>query len=145
MRVVSTRRSVSLLPQGDGVLVGHGAEIRHYHDRDGDGVADDHEVLLRGFGVQDSHLMPHQFTLGPGGWVYMAQGAFNRSDVLAGGEPPVEFDYCKLGRFRLRGEPFFETVAFGRSSSPNTPSAVMPRASKSGSAFAASTINSGTS
>ena len=35
------------------------------------------EVILTGFGVQDSHLFPHQFMRAPGDWIWMAQGAFN--------------------------------------------------------------------
>jgi putative membrane-bound dehydrogenase-like protein len=103
---------MGLLPWKDGAIVGLGPEIVFLGDADGDGKADSREVLVKGFGVQDSHLMPHQFTMMPGGWVGMAQGAFNRSAVVAGGKEPVSFDYCKLGRFRPDGSEF-EVIGYG--------------------------------
>ncbi|CAN5235008.1 hypothetical protein BH23VER1_BH23VER1_01460 [soil metagenome] len=103
---------MGILPYKDGAIVGQGPDILFFQDTDANGTADRKEVLLTGFGVQDSHLMPHQFTRVPGGWVLVAQGAFNRSDVVASGRPPVEFDYCKLGRFQLDGSEF-ETVGWG--------------------------------
>ena len=103
---------MAVLPYKDGALVGQGSEILFLRDTDQDGKADKREVLVTGFGIQDSHLLPHQFTFGPGGWVYMAQGAFNRSNVRAGKNPPVKFDYCKLGRFKPDGS-VFETVGAG--------------------------------
>ncbi len=103
---------MGLLPWKNGAIVGQGPEIQFLDDTDGDGKADKKEVLVTGFGVQDSHLMPHQFTMLPGGWIAMAQGAFNRSQVVAGGNGPVSFDYCKMGRFRPDGSRF-ETIAYG--------------------------------
>ena len=103
---------MGLLPWHDGAIVGQGPEILFLGDSDGDGKADSRKVLVKGFGVQDSHLMPHQFTMLPGGWIGMAQGAFNRSEVVAGDRPPVSFDYCKMGRFRPDGSDF-ETISYG--------------------------------
>ena len=103
---------MGLLPWKDGVIVGQGPEIQFLDDTDADGKADKKEVLVKGFGVQDSHLMPHQFTMMPGGWIAMAQGAFNRSAVIAGDKPPVSFDYCKMGHFRPDGSDF-ETIGVG--------------------------------
>jgi hypothetical protein len=53
----------------------HGPDIVLLHDIDNDGRADKREVILTGFGVQDSHLFPHQFMRAPAGWIWMAQGA----------------------------------------------------------------------
>ena len=103
---------MGILPWKDGAIVGQGPEILFFGDENGDGKADSKKVLVRGFGVQDSHLLPHQFTMMPGGWIAMAQGAFNRSQVVAGQNPPVSFDYCKMGRFRPDGS-HFETIAYG--------------------------------
>src|SRR5439155_2564258 len=72
---------LGVLPYRDGVFVGHGRDILFLRDTDGDGKADKREVVLTGFGIQDSHLFPHQFTRGPGEWFYLAQGAFNYSKV----------------------------------------------------------------
>jgi putative membrane-bound dehydrogenase-like protein len=104
---------LGLLPYGNGALVQHGSEIRLYEDSDGDGKADGHRVILEGFGIQDSHLLPHQFDRAPSGWVYVAQGLFNSSTVrrpgglpFADGRKQVAFNQCKLARFRPDGSAF---------------------------------------
>lgn len=97
---------MAVLPYKDGAFVGHGPDILFIK---ADGTR---EVVLTGFGIQDSHLLPHRFTRGPGGWVYLAQGAFNRSQVRARGAAPVEFNQCKVGRFKLDGS-VFEVVGWG--------------------------------
>jgi putative heme-binding domain-containing protein len=109
---------LGVLPYRDGAFVQYGPEIRFYRDTDGDGRADEHETVLDGFGVQDSHLFPHQFTRVPGGWILLAQGLFNRSTVTPPGNKPfvdgsreVRFDACKLGRFRPDGSAFESLTA----------------------------------
>lgn len=104
---------LGLLPWKNGALVQYGPEIRYYVDRNGDGKADGHEVLLGGFGIQDSHLFPHQFERSPGGWFYLAQGLFNRSEVVRpdgsafrDGSREIAFNQCKLARARLDGSAF---------------------------------------
>jgi putative membrane-bound dehydrogenase-like protein len=104
---------LGVLPTKRGALVQYGTEIREYFDTDGDGKADGHEVILEGFGTQDSHLFPHQFEHAAGGWIYVAQGLFNRSTVtrpggkpFVNGENSVTFDQCKLARFRTDGSEF---------------------------------------
>jgi len=104
---------LGLLPYKDGALVQYGHEIRYYADRNKDGKADGHEVLLDGFGIQDSHLFPHQFERTPGGWFYLAQGLFNYSKVVrpdgsafASGPKEIAFNQCKLGRAKLDGSDF---------------------------------------
>ena len=68
---------LGVLPWGDGALVQYGPDIRWYRDTNADGRADQHAVVLTGFGTQDSHLFPHQFYRQPGGWIMVAQGLFN--------------------------------------------------------------------
>ncbi len=104
---------LSVLPARGGAFVQYGPEIRFYRDRDGDGRADGHETILEGFGIQDSHLFPHQFTRVPGNWILLAQGLFNSSQVkrpagaaFADGSTEIRFDACKLGRFRPDGAAF---------------------------------------
>ena len=104
---------LGVLPYRDGAFVQYGPEIRFYRDADGDGRADGHETVLEGFGIQDSHLFPHQFTRVPGGWILLAQGLFNSSQVrrpggiaFADGAADVRFEACKLGRFRPDGSVF---------------------------------------
>jgi putative heme-binding domain-containing protein len=97
---------LGVLPWRDGALVQYGADIRWYRDTDADGRADQHSVVLTGFGTQDSHLFPHQFYRQPGGWILLAQGLFNYSTVrrpdgqpFADGSTAHGFNQCKLGRF----------------------------------------------
>ena len=109
---------LSVLPYRDGAFVQYGPEIRFYRDTSGDGRADTHEIVLEGFGVQDSHLFPHQFTRVPGGWFLLAQGLFNTSQVkrpggvaFADGENEIRFDACKLARFKPDGSAFESLTA----------------------------------
>ena len=106
---------LGLLPDldGNGVIVQYGTQIRRYLDTDKDGKADKFDVLLDGFGIQDSHLLPHQFERAPGGWIYLAQGLFNDSTVrrpgglpFADGSKEKAFKACKLARFRPDGSDF---------------------------------------
>jgi putative membrane-bound dehydrogenase-like protein len=104
---------LGILPMKDGVLAQYGTQIRRYIDDDRDGRADRHEVVLEGFGVQDSHLFAHQFERAPGGWIHLAQGAFNSSNVrrpgglaFADGAESIPFNHCKLGRFKPDGSLF---------------------------------------
>ena len=110
---------LGVLPYRDGAFVHYGPEIRFYRDTNDDGRADAHETVLEGFGVQDSHLFPHQFTRVPGGWILFAQGLFNTSTVkrpadapFADGTLQVRFDACKLGRFKADGS-LFESLTAG--------------------------------
>src|SRR4051812_7062056 len=52
---------LGVLPYKNGCYVQHGHDIAFLEDTDGDGKADKRTVILTGFGVQDSHLFPHQF------------------------------------------------------------------------------------
>jgi putative membrane-bound dehydrogenase-like protein len=100
---------LGILPYKDGCYVQHGPDIVFLRDTDGDGKADKREVILTGFGVQDSHLFPHQFMRAPGGWIWMAQGAFNYSKVSRPGEPPekaIQFDQTRMAKFRPDGSEF---------------------------------------
>jgi hypothetical protein len=61
--------------------VAHGSEILRLRDHDGDGRADDRTALLRGFGVQDSHTMAHQFMWLPDGSVLTIQGVLGSGGI----------------------------------------------------------------
>ena len=91
---------------GDKCYALHGHDILLLTDTDGDGKADKREVVLTGFGVQDSHLFPHQFTRAPGGWIWMAQGAFNNGTVLDKSGKMTEFPSTRMARFRPDGTGF---------------------------------------
>jgi len=104
-----------MLPWGNGdtCYVQHGHDLKLYKDTNGDGKADTHEVILTGFGVQDSHLFPHQFTRAPGGWIWMAQGLFNNSKVhKPGSDVVVDWPKCSMARMRPDGSEF-EVISTG--------------------------------
>ncbi|MGB2092189.1 MAG: PVC-type heme-binding CxxCH protein [Akkermansiaceae bacterium] len=100
---------LGILPwgKGDSAYVMHGTNLLLLTDTDADGKADQREVVLTGFGIQDSHLFPHQFTRAPGGWIWMAQGLFNDSEVKKpGSEKAVTWRKCSMARMRPDGDAF---------------------------------------
>jgi putative membrane-bound dehydrogenase-like protein len=98
---------------GDTCYVQHGHDLKLYKDMNGDGKADTFDVVLTGFGVQDSHLFPHQFTRAPGGWIWMAQGLFNNSKVhKPGSDVVVDWPKCSMARMRPDGSEF-EVISTG--------------------------------
>jgi len=97
---------LGMLPNKDGVYVQHGPNIEFLRDTDGDGKADKKEIILTGFGVQDSHLFPHQFTRAPGNWIWMAQGAFNYGKVKTSKGVEQQFDQTRMAKFRYDGSDF---------------------------------------
>jgi putative membrane-bound dehydrogenase-like protein len=59
-----------------GVFVAQPPYLLFYPDRNGDDVPDgDPEVLLSGFGMEDSHALANSLQWGPDGWLYGAQGS----------------------------------------------------------------------
>lgn len=107
---------LGLLPwgNGDSAYILHGHDVKLFKDTNGDGKSDESRVVLTGFGVQDSHLFPHQFTRAPGGWIWMAQGLFNNSKVHKPGEDANVVDYpkCSMARMRPDGSEF-EVTSLG--------------------------------
>ena len=66
-----------VLPDGrGGAYVAHAEELIHLTDLDGDGKADKKQVLLSGFGTEDTHHTLHRLSWGPGGLLYMLQGYY---------------------------------------------------------------------
>lgn len=100
---------LGILPWGNGdtCYALHGHDLLLLKDTNGDGKSDQREVILTGFGVQDSHLFPHQFTRAPGGWIWMAQGLFNNSKVhKPGSDVVVDYPKCGMARMRPDGSEF---------------------------------------
>ncbi|MFO1486157.1 MAG: PVC-type heme-binding CxxCH protein [Verrucomicrobiaceae bacterium] len=92
---------------GDSCYALHGHDLLLLKDTNGDGKSDKREVILTGFGVQDSHLFPHQFTRAPGGWIWMAQGLFNNSKVhKPGSTDEIDWPKCSMARMRPDGSEF---------------------------------------
>ena len=72
-----------------GVAVGHGGvwvanspDLLFYPDADRDGKPDGPpEVVVTGFGRDDTHELPNSLTWGPDGWLYGWNGVFNQSKI----------------------------------------------------------------
>jgi putative membrane-bound dehydrogenase-like protein len=103
-----------------GIAVGHGGvwvanapDILFVQDTDGDGKADTQEVVVTGFGRDDTHELPNSLTWGPDGWLYGLNGVFNRSVVAYGpknpnfkvGQKPWDFT-CALFRIHPKTREF---------------------------------------
>lgn len=100
---------LGILPWGNGdqCYTLHGHDLLLLSDTNGDGKSDKSKVILTGFGIQDSHLFPHQFTRAPGGWIWMAQGLFNNSSVKRpGSNEAIDFPKCSMARMRPDGSEF---------------------------------------
>ena len=106
---------VTLFAEGlnipSGIAVGHGGvwvvnspDLLFYQDTDGDGKADKKEVVLTGFGRDDTHELPNSLTWGPDGWLYGLNGVFNPSVVNHQGK---EFRFtCALFRIHPKTREF---------------------------------------
>ncbi len=82
-----------------GVFVGAAPELL-FIPRDQDDHAGKPEVLLDGWGFQDTHETMNSFTWGPDGWLYGNQGVFTRSLVGAPGTPDTERTELRSGVWR---------------------------------------------
>ncbi|NND07246.1 MAG: c-type cytochrome [Saprospiraceae bacterium] len=71
-----------VLPDNEGgAYVANGDKLIHLRDTDGDGKADKSDVLLTGFGTEDTHHTLHRLGWGPGGKMYLLQGFYIASHV----------------------------------------------------------------
>lgn len=71
-----------VLPDNQGgAYVASNDKLIHLSDTDGDGKANKSEVLLTGFGTEDTHHTLHRLGWGPGGKIYMQQGFYVASHV----------------------------------------------------------------
>lgn len=94
---------MSVLPYRDGALVAQGPEILFLQDTNHDGRADRRTVLLKGFGVQDTHTLPHQLEYLQGNWVVFSQGVLNTGTAITTRGKQVNFDRTVVARFRPDG------------------------------------------
>ncbi|MBX3412197.1 MAG: c-type cytochrome [Pirellulales bacterium] len=69
-----------------GVWVANAPDLLFLADDDGDLQADRREVVVTGFGREDTHELPNSLTWGPDGYLYGLNGVFNRSRVEQEGQ-----------------------------------------------------------
>ena len=100
-----------------GVFVGQAPELLFIPDRDGDDVPDgEPEVLLDGWGYQDTHETLNSFVWGPDGWLYGCHGVFTHSKVGPPGTPDEDRVPINAGIWRYHPVTrAFETFALGTS------------------------------
>ncbi len=81
-----------LMPWRGGVIVTAAPHVVYLADTDGDGKADQREVLYEGFATQNPQLRVSHPVLGPDNWVYVANGLRGGKVVRAGkaGEQPID-------------------------------------------------------
>ena len=84
-----------------GVYVGQAPELLFIPDRDDDLVPDGPpEVLLDGWGYEDTHETLNSFTWGPDGWLYGCHGVFTHSNVGKPGASDSERARINAGVWR---------------------------------------------
>lgn len=91
------------LPDCKSCIVSSVGEILKLTDTDGDGKADQREVLFTGFGSRDTHGMYNSFTYLPDGWVYACHGFSNDSHVKGKDGHEVHMQSGNTFRFRPDG------------------------------------------
>lgn len=98
-----------------GVWIGAAPYLLFIPDADGDDVPDGvPEILLDGWGYEDTHETLNSFTWGPDGWLYGCHGVFTHSRVGKPGTPDDEREPINAGIWRYhptRHE--FEVFAWG--------------------------------
>ncbi|MBX3438510.1 MAG: sorbosone dehydrogenase, partial [Planctomycetaceae bacterium] len=70
-----------VVPGDGGVYVAASTEVLHLKDTDGDGRADSKEIILSGFGTEDTHHIIHTFRWGPEQLLYFKQSIYIHSHV----------------------------------------------------------------
>jgi putative membrane-bound dehydrogenase-like protein len=100
-----------------GVWVGAAPYLLFIPDRDGDGKPDGPpEIVLDGWGYQDTHETLNTFTWGPDGWLYGCHGVFTHSRVGKPGTPDRDRIPINAGIWRYHPQKKqFEVFAHGTS------------------------------
>ncbi len=84
-----------------GVWVGAAPQLLFIPDADGDDRPDGPpQVLLDGWGYQDTHETLNSFIWGPDGWLYGCHGVFTHSNVGKPGAPDAERQRINAGIWR---------------------------------------------
>src|SRR5688500_9907583 len=100
-----------------GVWVGAAPYLLFIADKNRDDKPDSEpQILLDGFGYQDTHECLNSFMWGPDGWLYGNQGVFNYAQIGKPGTPPEKRTKLRAGVWRyhpVRHE--FEVFAEGGS------------------------------
>lgn len=103
------------LPSGREAIVWSIPHIWKLTDRDGDGKADQQEVLYGPFDTADTHGNQNAFRLGNDGWVYACHGFRNASKVKLRGEGPVVMELQSGNTYRFQPDgSAIEQISWGQ-------------------------------
>lgn len=94
-----------------GIYVSQEPDILFLKDTDGDDKADLREVILTGFGSEDSHHATHAFTFGQDGALYFNEGTFLNSQVETP-YGPVRSYAGSTYRFEPRTGKLFDYISY---------------------------------
>lgn len=100
-----------------GAWIGAAPELLFIPDLNKDDVPDGPpQILLDGFGFQDTHECLNSFLWGPDGWLYGNQGVFNHARIGKPGTPDAERIELRAGVWRYHPQKKqFEVFAHGGS------------------------------
>ena len=90
------------MPNGREAIVWSIPNIWKLTDTDGDGAADQREILYGPFDFADTHGNQNAFRLGLDGWVYACHGFRNASKIKLKGEGPVVLEMQSGNTYRFR-------------------------------------------
>lgn len=84
----------------DGIIVTQAPDILWIRDTDGDGKADEAQVLFTGWGTFDTHAVMSNLRWGPDGWIYGSVG-YSAGDVTSA-DGKKRFGRITAGLYRFR-------------------------------------------
>ena len=98
-------------------MIGAARKLLFIPDRNRDDVPDGPpQILLDGFGYQDTHECLNSFLWGPDGWLYGNQGVFNYARIGKPGTPEAQRTELRAGVWRYHpARHQFEVFAYGGS------------------------------
>jgi putative heme-binding domain-containing protein len=88
---------IGVVPLADGAIVYSIPNLLRVYDRDGDGRAEERQVLYREFGFRDTHGMCSSLNRWIDGWIYACHG-FSNTSTIAGADGQA------VTTFRLRDD-----------------------------------------
>jgi putative heme-binding domain-containing protein len=105
---------IGVLPLNDGkeAILWSIPHLWKMRDTDGDGKADEREILFGPYDYVDTHGDQNALKIGPDGWVYANHGFRNDSKIRRAGEGPVVLELNSGNNYRFRPDGS-EIEAFG--------------------------------
>jgi putative membrane-bound dehydrogenase-like protein len=94
---------MSVLPHRNGAFVAQGPEILFLEDTNNDGRADSRKSLVKGFGIQDTHTLPHQLTRMPGNRIVYSQGVLNNGRITDASGRAFDFNKTLIASMKPDG------------------------------------------